>query len=132
MKIMLGVSVVLIMLNAMFVLLEFALVRVRASRIEVLARRGNQRAVRAQYILNHLDIYLAALQLGITVVSLALGWIGEPVLAEIVMRVFEHLPFAVPPNVTHGLSFAFALMLLSVVHIIFGELVPRSIGIQRA
>ncbi len=129
---MLILSAVLILVNGLFVLIEFALVRVRASRMEILARKGAFRAGRVKEILANLDVYLAALQLGITVVSLALGWIGEPALAKLMMLGFDRLPFHVPENALHGISFALALMLLAFAHIVLGELVPRSIGIQKA
>lgn len=130
--VLLAASIVLLGLNALFVLVEFALVRVRASRIEMLARRGNPRAVLVQEVLGRLDFYLAVLQMGITIVSLALGWIGEPALAQLVAGGFEILGVRASPEVLHGLSFALALALLSFAHIVFGELVPRSIGIQLA
>lgn len=130
--ILIAASILLLGLNALFVLVEFALVKVRASRIEMLARKGSHRAVMVQEILAKLDIYLAVLQMGITIVSLALGWIGEPAIADILSGGFGRLGLGLSQEFLHGLSFALALALLSLAHIVLGELVPRSIGIQRA
>lgn len=132
MALMLAVSALLLVLNAVFVLLEFALVKVRASRIEVLARKGSSRAVKVQDMQQHLDRYLAAIQFGITIVSLALGWVGEPTIARVVAPFFDYLHLGLRPQVLHGVSFGVALALLSWVHIVFAELIPRSVGIQRA
>jgi CBS domain containing-hemolysin-like protein/mannitol/fructose-specific phosphotransferase system IIA component (Ntr-type) len=122
----------LIVINALFVLMEFAIVKVRASRVEVLARKGNPRALAVQDILARLDDYLSAIQFGITAISLALGWLGEPAIAELVKEALALLNLALTPHVLHVLSFGVALAVLSFVHIVFGELVPRSIGIQKA
>ncbi len=130
--VMLLIAVFLVALNGVFVLIEFALVRVRPSRIEVLARRGSHPAMQVQEILAHLDVYLAAIQMGITIASLALGWIGEPALAALLSRGLVGLPWEIPSEVLHALSFGFALILLSLAHIVLGEVVPRSIGIQKA
>ena len=126
-------ALLLIGINALFVLMEFALVRVRSSRIELLARKGSGRAVIVQQILGSLDQYLAAIQVGITVISLALGWVGEPALATALRRGLERMGFAsVRPEWLHAFSFGAGLVILAFVHIVFGELIPRSIGIQKA
>ncbi|MBI4386606.1 MAG: DUF21 domain-containing protein [Elusimicrobia bacterium] len=120
----------LIALNGCFVLAEFALVRVRASRVEVLARQGNARAVLLQKILQDLELYLSAIQTGITMASLGLGWIGQPAVARLLSGVLDGFPYG---NVAaHGVSLVVAFALITFLHIIFGELLPRSIGIQRA
>ncbi|MBI5625318.1 MAG: DUF21 domain-containing protein [Elusimicrobia bacterium] len=129
---LLFVSLLLIVINGAFVWVEFALVRVRPSRIEMLARHGGKRAIQAQEVLARLDVYLAAIQLGISVCSLALGWIGEPAIAKILTGGFQSLPFELSPKVIHLISFSLALALLTFSHIVLGELVPRSIGIQLA
>ncbi len=129
---MLLLAALLVALNALFVLMEFALVRVRPARIEVLARKGGRRALLVQEMLAHLDDYLAACQVGITILSLALGWIGEPAVADGITALFgRHLGF-LPPRALHVLSFAVSLGILSWVHIVFGELIPRTAGIQFA
>jgi CBS domain containing-hemolysin-like protein/mannitol/fructose-specific phosphotransferase system IIA component (Ntr-type) len=122
----------LIALNAFFVLMEFALVKVRSSRIEMLARRGNSRAILVQDILGRLDEYLAAIQMGITVIALALGWIGEPLLASWLEGVLRDGGLPANPALIHGLAVALGLAVLSWAHIVFGELIPRAISIQKA
>jgi len=122
----------LIAANALFVLMEFAMVRVRPSRIEVLARKGDRRALAVQGVLTRLDDYLAACQVGITLLSLVLGWVGEPAVAVFVAGAFGGLTEMVPPVVFHAMVFAVSLAILSWLHIVLGELVPRTIGIQFA
>src|SRR5690242_8045647 len=78
------IAMLFVFMNGFFVLAEFALVKVRATRIEELARQGNRRAIVAREMVLHLDNYLAATQLGITVASLGLGWVGEPAFAGVV------------------------------------------------
>jgi len=122
----------LICINALFVLLEYALVKVRASRIEILARKGNRQALAVQDIQAHLDDYLAAIQVGITLVALALGCIGEPAVAAKVDHLLGRMGVALPPRGLFGLSFGLALVGLAWAQGVFGELVPRAIGIQKA
>ncbi|MDD5305329.1 MAG: CNNM domain-containing protein [Elusimicrobia bacterium] len=122
----------LIAANALFVLMEFAMVRVRPSRIEVLARKGDRRAVAVQGVLVRLDDYLAACQVGITLLSLTLGWVGEPAVAVAVTGAIGGVTGALPPVVFHAIVFALSLAILSWFHIVLGELVPRTLGIQFA
>lgn len=124
--------VALIAANALFVLMEFALVRVRPSRIEVLARKGSRRAVAVQGVLTRLDDYLAACQVGITLLSLTLGWVGEPAVAAAVGGAMPQAVSALPPVAFHALVFVVSLGILSWFHIVLGELVPRTLGIQFA
>ena len=124
--------VALIGANALFVLMEFALVRVRASRIEVLARKGSRRALAVQGALTRLDDYLAACQVGITLLSLTLGYVGEPAIAAAVTGAIGGVTAALPPVAFHALVFALSLAILSWFHIVLGELVPRTLGIQFA
>ncbi|MBI5631728.1 MAG: DUF21 domain-containing protein [Elusimicrobia bacterium] len=126
------VSVFLIGLNALFVLMEFALVKVRSSHIEMLIRRGSARAVGVKELQGRLDDYLAAIQMGITVIALALGWIGEPALARMMGSLLQSLPSPMPIPLLESLAFGLGLLLLSWAHIVFGELIPRSIGLQKA
>jgi len=118
--------------NACFVAMELSLIRVRASRIELLARKGDAAALQVQEMLGRLDDYLAASQVGITVISLALGWIGEPSLAAWLERHLNSLAITLPGGLVHAIAFGLALGLLSMVQIVLGELVPRSVGIQKA
>jgi CBS domain containing-hemolysin-like protein len=129
---MLLLAAVLISLNGLFVLMEYALVRARPARIEVLARKGGRRALMVQAMLGRLDDYLAACQVGITIISLALGWVGEPAVARSIAGLLGGAASALPPRVLHAASFLISLALLSWTHIVFGELIPRSVGIQSA
>jgi CBS domain containing-hemolysin-like protein len=129
---MMILAAVLIAANALFVLMEFALVRVRPSRIEVLARKGGLRAVAVQGVLVRLDDYLAACQVGITILSLTLGYIGEPAIARAVEASLGDWTGRLPPVVFHGRVFTLSIGVLSWFHIVLGELVPRTLGIQFA
>lgn len=122
----------LIAANALFVLMEFALVRVRPARVEVLARRGSKRALAVQEILGRLDDYLAAIQVGITVIALALGAAGEPAVTAALTERLSGLFSALPPQWTRFISFAVAVSTLAVLQIVLGELVPRAVAINYA
>jgi CBS domain containing-hemolysin-like protein len=119
---------VLVVANGFFVATEFALVAVRRSRIEQLAEEGNRTAVAAKDLIAHLDAYIAACQLGITMASLALGWIGEPAMVRTLERPVAALgiPFS-PHTVAVGITFA----LITALHIVIGELAPKGIALQR-
>ncbi len=129
---MMILAAVLIAANALFVLMEFAMVRARPSRIEVLARKGGRRALAVQNILANLDDYLAACQVGITLLSLTLGWVGEPAVARGVQALLGNWAARLPPVAFQALIFGLSLAILSWFHIVLGELVPRTIGIQFA
>jgi CBS domain containing-hemolysin-like protein/mannitol/fructose-specific phosphotransferase system IIA component (Ntr-type) len=122
----------LIFVNSLFVLIEYALVKVRASRVEILARRGNRQALLVQEMQTHLDDYLAAIQVGLTMIALALGWLGEPALAKAFEGALSRLGLELPHGALHGISFTCALILLAWAQGVFGELLPRSVGIQKA
>ncbi len=124
-------SLILLLMNGFFVLAEFALVKVRATRLEELARDGNRRAGMAKEMVAHLDNYLSATQLGITVASLGLGWVGEPAFAGMI-HAFVGLPGWWSPAVSHGLSAFLAFALITFLHIWIGELAPKSLAIRRA
>jgi CBS domain containing-hemolysin-like protein len=121
----------LVLINGFFVLAEFALVKVRATRMEELARDGNRKAVLAREMVSHLDKYLSATQLGITVASLALGWIGEPAFAGIVRAIIDP-PNWFSPRVSHAISATLAFMMITFLHIWIGESAPKSLAIRRA
>lgn len=125
------VTVALVFLNGFFVLAEFALVKVRATRIEELARAGDRRADLAAKMIRRLDTYLPATQLGITVASLGLGWIGEPALADLLQPVIE-LPGLWSKVISHSIAFTIAFVLLTMLHITVGELAPKVIAIRTA
>jgi CBS domain containing-hemolysin-like protein len=124
-------TVFLVLLNGFFVAAEFAMVRVRGSQIEIKAKSGSGVAKVARGILHNLDGYLAATQLGITIASLALGVVGEEVATNIVIRGF----MAVGINLSSGFitaSHILAFTFITVLHIVFGELAPKSIAIQKS
>ncbi len=124
------VAVLLVLLNGFFVLAEFALVKVRATRVEELARAGDRRAKVACGMVAHLDAYLSATQLGITVASLGLGWIGEPAFAGLIDALIG-LPGWWSPTTSHAASLATAFIIITFLHILIGELAPKSIAIRR-
>jgi CBS domain containing-hemolysin-like protein/mannitol/fructose-specific phosphotransferase system IIA component (Ntr-type) len=123
-------ALLFVLLNGFFVLAEFALVKVRATRIEELARKENRRAVVAREMVAHLDSYLAATQLGITVASLALGWIGEPAFSGVIEALIG-LPGWWSPAISHTASVAVAFGIITFLHILIGELAPKSLAIRR-
>jgi CBS domain containing-hemolysin-like protein/mannitol/fructose-specific phosphotransferase system IIA component (Ntr-type) len=116
--------------NGFFVLAEFALVKVRATRIDELARQQNRRAIVAQSMVLNLDRYLAATQLGITVASLGLGWVGEPAFADAIEAAIGS-PGWWSPAVSHGASAIVAFLIITFLHILLGELGPKSLAIRR-
>ncbi|HLL61299.1 MAG TPA: hemolysin family protein, partial [Candidatus Nitrosocosmicus sp.] len=124
----LSLVVILILLNGFFVASEFALVAVRKTRIEELAKKGRKRAKLVKEALKDLDIYISATQLGITLASLGLGWIGEPVLSHIFAPFFQFLP----SEARHGVSAAIAFTIITFLHIVIGEVSPKTIALQKA
>jgi CBS domain containing-hemolysin-like protein len=118
--------------NGFFVAAEFGLVAVRRTRIEQLANEGNLLAVTVRGALEHLDNYIAATQLGITLSSLALGWIGEPALAHLIEPLFAGLPGLWPQISAHIVAVVIAFTAITMLHIVLGELVPKTIALQRA
>ncbi|MCS6780801.1 MAG: hemolysin family protein [Geminicoccaceae bacterium] len=122
--------VLLLAANAFFVAAEFALVRVRALRLDELADRGSRRARLAKAILPQLEAYLAACQLGITMASLGLGWVGEPFVAALLEPLFALLGLG--DRLLHTVSFLVGFLLFSALHIVVGEQVPKTLAIRRA
>ena len=120
----------LVLLNGFFVAAEFAMVKVRSTRIDTLVQEGNMRAKYAKRLVEHLDTYLSACQLGITLASLGLGWIGEPAIANLIEPVL--LKFGLSEAIIHTVSFAIAFSIITALHIILGELAPKSLAIQKA
>ncbi|MDU2063460.1 MAG: hemolysin family protein [Sporomusaceae bacterium] len=121
---------VLVGINGLFVAAEFAMVKVRGSRIETLVQTGSRRAKFGKIVISNLDAYLSACQLGITLASLALGWAGEPAVVAIVKPLM--LSFGFSEEMVHRVSFFLAFALITALHIILGELAPKSIAIQRS
>jgi CBS domain containing-hemolysin-like protein len=126
------VTLLLVFFNGFFVAAEFAIVKVRASQLEVKVKEGNRVAILSKHIVSHLDGYLAATQLGITIASLGLGWIGEPVVSKIIISVMNLFGFATNPELAHQISLPVAFALITILHIVFGELAPKSLAIQRS
>lgn len=120
-----------VFLNGFFVAAEFAIVKVRATQIEQLVLKGNRTAKLAKHMIHHLDTYLAATQHGITMASLALGWIGEPYVATLIRPLLEDLGIAQQTTV-QAVSFGIAFGIITFLHIVLGELAPKSVAIQQA
>ncbi len=121
----------LVFLNGFFVAAEFAIVKVRTTQIEPLVRSGVRWAARAQSIVTHLDAYLSATQLGITLTSLGLGWVGEPFVAHFLGPVFMWVGMT-QPALVETFSFIIAFLAITFLHIVLGELTPKWLAIQRA
>lgn len=119
----------LVLANGFFVATEFALVKVRHTQIEPFAAKGQRRAKVALNLVRHLDAYLSACQLGITLASLGLGWIGEPVFAELMTPVFHWLGVT-NPTVQHSLAVGVGFSVITFLHIVAGEMAPKSIAIR--
>ena len=120
----------LVLANAFFVAAEFALVGVRRSRIDAMAARGDRGAKAVQQTLKHIDRYISGTQLGITLASLALGWIGEATVASLIDRLFARLGYTVPPEVTHSAAaITTAFVIITFLHIVLGELAPKSLAL---
>jgi CBS domain containing-hemolysin-like protein len=125
------VIVALVLANGFFVAAEFALVKVRTSQLRPLAKTGGWRVKFALKATEHLDAALSATQLGITLASLGLGWVGEPYIAERLEPLLAQWG-VVDPAAIHSIAFAIAFSVITFLHIIFGELAPKSLAIQRA
>ncbi|MBB6514116.1 CBS domain containing-hemolysin-like protein [Gracilibacillus halotolerans] len=121
---------ILILMTAFFVATEFAIVKVRSTRIDYLVDNGNKRALPAQKILNNLDGYLSACQLGITVTALGLGWLGEPTIMRLLNPVFESI--GLNPTIGSVISFIIAFATITFLHVVIGELAPKTVAIQKA
>ena len=125
-------TIFLVLLNGFFVAAEFAMVRVRASQIELKVKSGSRMAKLTRSIMGNLDGYLAATQLGITIASLALGVIGEGVFTNVALRTFSMFGFSNPSNFVITISHVLAFIFITFISIIFGELAPKNIAIQRS
>jgi CBS domain containing-hemolysin-like protein len=125
----LAAVVVLVLANAFFVATEFALVSARRTRLDEMAAAGDGKARLARRAVQSLGRYISATQLGITLASLGLGWIGEPALAGLISGGFAWLPKTVAAVATHGVASAIAFVLITVLHITLGELVPKALAL---
>lgn len=117
--------VILIAINAFFVASEFAIVKVRYSAVEADATGGSKIAVVSKALLDRLDAYLSAAQIGITLASLALGWIGEPIVAEILVWFTQAISLPISEALAHKIAIPIAFMVITVLHLVFGEAVPK-------
>ena len=120
----------LLFANGFFVASEFALVSVRQTRIKELANDGNSTAKITMKALEELDRYIAAVQLGITISSIGLGWVGEATLAKLIHPLFDFLPFVSQTVATHTIAVAIAFAIITFLHVVIGELMPKSIALQ--
>jgi CBS domain containing-hemolysin-like protein len=124
-------TIFLVFLNGFFVAAEFAIVKVRGSQIEIKAKTGSKVANIAKHMTSHLDGYLAATQLGITLASLGLGWVGESVMSNLMLNVFSFLSLPITVSLATTLGHVFAFTIITILHIVFGELAPKTLAIQR-
>lgn len=127
----LTLALTLVLLNAMFVAAEFAYVKARPTRIHQLALEGDAKAKMAQFGLDHLDAYLSVCQLGITLASLGLGWLGEATIVSLLLPLFTLLGIG-SLTLIHTTAVIIAFGLITFLHVVFGELAPKSIAIQQA
>ncbi len=125
------VAFAIVAMNAFFVATEFAIVRVRETRVDELVARGVKRAVATKDVLTNLNAYLSACQLGITLTSLGLGWIGEPAFAHLIEPVFLKIGIGSPVAI-HSAALALAFVVITFLHVVLGELVPKTIAIDHA
>jgi CBS domain containing-hemolysin-like protein len=121
---------ILIAFTAFFVSYEFAIVKVRGTRIDQLVSEGNKNAIAAKTIITNLDEYLSACQLGITVTALGLGWLGEPTVERLLHPLFNQI--SMPESAASILSFIIAFSSVTFIHVVVGELAPKTVAIQKA
>ncbi len=124
------IIILLLFTNGFFVASEFALVSVRQTRIRQLANEGNKTAEITIGALKELDKYIAATQLGITIASIGLGWVGEATLAKLIKPLFDFLPYVSETVASHTIAVIISFVLITFMHVVFGELMPKSIALQ--
>lgn len=123
-------TIFLVLLNGFFVAAEFAIVKVRSSQVELKASKGSKQAKMTAHILENLDKYLSATQVGITLASLALGWVGEDVVAKSIMRLFNYFNFEMSDVTAHRIAIPIGFTLITIAHIVFGEQAPKMMAIR--
>ncbi len=121
---------VLILLTAFFVATEFAIIKLRGSRVDQLVSEGRNNAIAVQKVQSNLDGYLSACQLGITITALGLGWLGEPTVEKLLHPLFD--AFGLGAEVSSLISFLVAFVLMTYIHVVLGELAPKTLAIQKA
>ncbi len=123
--------IILLLTNAFFVASEFALVSVRRTKLAELANDGNNNAKIALKAVGELDKYIAATQLGITIASIGLGWVGEAALVKLILPLFDFIPWIDAKLATaHSISVAIAFSVITLMHVVIGELAPKSIALE--
>lgn len=122
----------LVVLNGFFVAAEFSIVKVRYSQIQIKAAEGNAMAKQAEHLIKHLDEYLSATQLGITLASLALGWVGESAMHHVIEKTLHYFSIALVDSTITTISLVISFLLITIMHIVFGELIPKSIAIRKS
>ncbi len=121
----------LVLVNGFFVAAEFSLIRVRFSQLEIKAKEGSRLAGQALSVVRRLYDYLSATQLGVTIASLLLGAVGEELFTELILGLLPHLGLTINPVTAHSISVAVGLIILTFLHVLFGELFPKALAIQR-
>jgi CBS domain containing-hemolysin-like protein len=120
----------LVLANGFFVAAEFAIISVRKTRIDQLLAEGSRMARPVRRALNHPDQFIAATQLGITMASLGLGWIGEPALADLLQQFFTSLAMPISEATSHTIAVTIAFIIITALHIVLGELAPKTVALQ--
>lgn len=115
-------------MNAFFVAAEFSLVRVRKSQVEILVDEGRKGAKNTKLVADNVNAYLSACQLGITLASLALGWLGEPAVSELIGPLLA--AFGLPEAAIHAIALVIGFVVITALHIVVGELIPKSLAIS--
>ncbi|WP_312099171.1 hemolysin family protein [Niallia sp.] len=130
-EIMLGMQLLLIVIltafSAFFVATEFSIVRVRPAKIEQLVEEGHKNALSVKKIIENMDSYLSACQLGITITSLGLGWLGQPTILKLIQPLMKEV--SVPTALSQGLAFAISFSIITYINVVIGELFPKSVAI---
>ncbi|HEY0827012.1 MAG TPA: hemolysin family protein, partial [Bacilli bacterium] len=126
----LGLVVILIIATAFFVATEFAIIRVRPSRVYQLVQEGKKNALAVQKVTGNIDGYLSACQLGITITALGLGWLGKPTVEIILYPLFTSM--GLTSNIGDLISFIIAFSIITFLHVVIGELAPKTLAIQKA
>lgn len=121
------IILILILVNAYFVALEFAIVQIRSSKIDTLIEDGNKRAKKCKIVKDNINSYLSSTQLGITLVGLLLGWLGEPTVSKLIDPLLEMI--ASNAALKQSISFIVSFSLITLLEVVFGELVPKAIAL---
>ena len=121
----------LVAVNGFFVASEFALVSIRRTRVEELISQGGDAAKAVQQAVNDLGPYIAGTQIGITLASLGLGWLGEPAVASLLARFFAIFALSLAPSLLHTTAYTLSFLFITFVHVVFGELVPKAMALQK-